>query len=127
MSDRVLERAKEIPYRGYYFDFIAIEESLKKNNTPSTPPISLMYAADYQLDDVLNEGLENRWQRHIQLRDITQQWALSRDFGLFAEEAYRSPTLTAIDNTGSRQIDVNEMASFMKGRGFSMDKGYGKI
>lgn len=127
VSDRVLERAKEIPYRGYYFDFLAIEKSIKKNNTPSTPPVSLMYAADYQLDDVLKEGLENRWQRHTQLRDITHQWALSRDFGLYAEEGYRSSTLTTIDNTGTRQIDVFKMAKFMAERGFSMDKGYGKI
>lgn len=127
VSDRVLERAKEIPYRGYYFDFLSLEKSLLKNNTPSTPPITLMYAADYQLDDVLTEGIESRWQRHMHLRDMTHQWALSRDFGLFAEEGYRSPTLTTIDNTVSRQIDVMEMASFMKERGFSMDKGYGKV
>src|SRR5690606_25177015 len=34
ISDRVLERAKEVTNRGYYFDFIEINESLKKNNTP---------------------------------------------------------------------------------------------
>jgi predicted phosphoserine aminotransferase len=127
VSDRVLERAKEIPYRGYYFDFLELEKSLKKNNTPSTPPVSLMFAADYQLNDTLAEGLENRWQRHKQLRDMTHQWALSHDFGLFAEDGYRSSTLSTIDNTTGRKIDVNEMASFMKQCGFSMDKGYGKI
>lgn len=127
VSDRVLERAKEIEFRGYYFDFLSLEKSLKKNNTPSTPPISLMYAADKQLDDILNEGLENRWKRHAQLREMTHTWALSHDFGLYAEEGYRSQTVTTIDNTTGRRIDVLEMAKFMAERGFSMDKGYGKI
>jgi len=125
VSDRVLERAKDVENRGYYFDFIELEASLKKNNTPSTPPISLMFAADYQLTDILAEGLQTRWARHTQMRDLTIEWAESRGFSIFAEEGYQSPTVTAVAN--KRGIDVNAMASFMGERGFSMDKGYGKI
>jgi predicted phosphoserine aminotransferase len=125
VSDRVLERAKQIPYRGYYFDFIEINDMLQKNNTPSTPPISLMYAADRQLEDVLAEGIEKRWARHTQMRDLTTAWALERGFGVFAQEGYWSPTVTAVDN--KRGIDVAGMAKFMAGKGFTMDQGYGKI
>lgn len=125
VSDRVLERAKQVTNRGYYFDFIEIESSLKKNNTPSTPPVSLMFAADKQLEDVLAEGLENRWARHTQMRDLTITWADSREFGVFAQDGYRSPTVTTVAN--GRNINVDDMAKFMGGKGFSMDKGYGKI
>jgi predicted phosphoserine aminotransferase len=125
ISDRVLERAKQIQYRGYYFDFLELEELLRKNNTPSTPPVSLMFAADKQLDDVLAETLPGRWARHLQMRDMTIQWSESRGFGLFAQEGYRSPTVTTIANT--RNIDVAGMAKFMAGKGFAMDQGYGKI
>ena len=82
--------------RGYYFDFIEIEESLKKNNTPSTPPISLMFAADKQLDAILAEGLENRWQRHTAMRDTTLNWAVQRGLAAFAQDGYRSPTVSTI-------------------------------
>lgn len=126
VSDRVLERAAQVKNRGYYFDFIEIEASLKKNNTPSTPPISLMFAADRQLDDILAEGVENRWARHTQMREMTHSWAFSRDFGIFAQDGYRSPTVTTVDNR-VKNIDVDQMAKFMGGKGFSMDKGYGKI
>ena len=126
VSDRVLERAKTIPYRGYYFDFLALEQAIVKNSTPSTPPVSTMFAADKQLDDILAEGLENRWARHQQMRDTTHAWALENGFGLFAEEGYRSPTITAVDNR-ERGMDVNAMAAYMSEVGFSMDKGYGKI
>lgn len=125
VSDRVLKRAEQVTNRGYYFDFLELEASLKKNNTPSTPPISLMFAADRQLDDVLAEGLESRWARHTQMRDMTISWADSREMGVFAQDGYRSPTVTAVNN--GRNINVDDMAKFMGGKGFSMDKGYGKI
>jgi len=125
VSDRVLDRAKQVTNRGYYFDFLEIEASLKKNNTPSTPPVSLMFAADKQLEDVLAEGLENRWARHTQMRDLTITWADSREFGVFAQDGYRSPTVTTVAN--GRNINVDDMAKFMGSKGFSMDKGYGKI
>ena len=124
-SDRVLERAKEVKNRGYYFDFLEIEASGLKNNTPSTPPIALMYAADVQLDAILAEGLETRWARHTQMRDITHNWAHSAGLGIYAQEGYRSPTVSAITNT--KGFSVDDMAKFMGGKGFSMDKGYGKI
>lgn len=126
VSDRVLERAKQVENRGYYFDFVELEKRLLKNNTPNTPPISIMYAADKQLDLILEEGVENRIARHERLRDVTHQWVESRGFGFFAEEGYRSPTLTALDNR-EKGIDVNAMAEFMGKRGFAMDKGYGPI
>ena len=125
VSDRVLARAEQVTNRGYYFDFLELEKSLKKNNTPSTPPIALMFAADKQLDDILTEGLDARWARHLQMRDMTTTWADNREMGVFAQQGYRSPTVTAVNN--GRGIDVEEMAKFMGGKGFSMDKGYGKI
>lgn len=125
VSDRALERAAQIKHRGYYFDFLELEKSLLKNNTPTTPPVALMFAADRQLDDILAEGLEARWARHGRMRDRTHEWTLAHGFGLFAQAGRRSPTVTAVENT--RGIDVNAMAAFMAGRGFAIDKGYGKI
>ncbi|HEY4720387.1 MAG TPA: aminotransferase class V-fold PLP-dependent enzyme, partial [Anaerolineae bacterium] len=46
VSDRALAKAKEIPNRGLYFDFVDLEKYLVKNQTPSTPAISLMWALD---------------------------------------------------------------------------------
>ena len=125
VSPRILDRAKEVTHRGYYFDFLELEALAKKNNTPSTPPIALMYAADAQLDAIAAEGLDNRWARHLAMRDLTTQWAEAAGLGLFANEGYRSPTVTTVANT--RGFDIDAMAKFMSGKGFSMDKGYGPI
>jgi aspartate aminotransferase-like enzyme len=59
------------------------------------------------------------------MRDLTHHWAAQRGFGLFAQDGYRSNTVTAVANT--IDMDVNQMAKFMVGKGFEMDKGYGKI
>ena len=125
VSDRALERAKQVEYRGYYFDFLTFEKYLLKNNTPSTPPISLLFAADRQLNDIMSEGLEQRWQRHLTMRDRTIEWTQSRGFDLFAKEGYRSPTVTTVAN--NLGIDVTDLTAFMLTRGWAIDKGYGQI
>ena len=126
VSDRLLERAQGIPNRGYYFDFLTLEKSLLKNNTPATPPIALMFAADEQLDAITNEGIENRWARHRAMRDATHAWALERGFDLYAEAGYRSDTVTTVANT--HNVDVDALEGFLRAEaGIAMDKGYGKI
>jgi len=125
VSDRVLERAAQVENRGYYFDFIEMDARLQKNNTASTPPISLMFAADAQLDFILMEGIENRWARHLQMKARTAEWIEANGFDYYAQEGFRSNTITAVKNT--RGIDVMALEKFMAERNFAIDKGYGKI
>lgn len=125
VSDRVLERAKQVPYRGYYFDFIEMEKFITKNHTPSTPNVSLLYATDKQLDYMLAEGLENRFARHQKMAESTRDWALEAGFGLFSEDGYHSPTVTTVANT--RKIDVKALNKYLKGHGMTVSDGYGKI
>lgn len=107
VSDRAIERARTIPARGYYFDFLLLEKYLLRNQTPATPAVSLMYALDRQLDDMLAEGIENRLSRHLAMRDRTLSWAERRDLECFAEAGFESPTVTCINN--NRGIDISEI------------------
>ncbi|PJF35922.1 MAG: aminotransferase [Candidatus Thermofonsia Clade 1 bacterium] len=125
VSDRVLERAKQVPYRGYYFDFIELEKFLLKNHTPATPNISLLYATDKQLDYMLAEGLEARFARHEQMAQATRDWVAEAGFAMFSEEGYHSPTVTTVANT--RRIDVKALNKFLKARGMTISDGYGKL
>jgi predicted phosphoserine aminotransferase len=125
VSDRVLDRAKEVPYRGYYFDFIELEVFAKKNNTPSTPNVSLMYATDVQLDYMLAEGLEARFARHAHLAEMTRDWVAENGFVMFSEAGYHSPTVSNVAN--NRKIDISALNKFLKGRGLTLSDGYGKL
>ncbi|MCS6870795.1 MAG: alanine--glyoxylate aminotransferase family protein [Anaerolineae bacterium] len=125
VSDRALERAKQVPYRGYYFDFLELEKFLLKNHTPATPNISLLYATDQQLDYMLAEGLEARFARHEEMAQATRDWVAEAGFAMFSEEGYHSPTVTTVANT--RRIDVKALNKFLKARGMTISDGYGKL
>lgn len=125
VSDRALERAKQVKNRGYYFDIVELEKNHQKNNTPATPPISLMFAADKQLDDVMAEGLENRYARHRHMAEMTRNWAAENGFEMFSAEGYHSPTVSTIQNT--RQINVKDMNKYLKTKGMTISDGYGRI
>ena len=123
VSDRAMARAETVPNRGYYFDFLTLERYLQKNQTPATPAISLLWALDRQLDDMLAEGMEERFTRHLAMRDRTIEWATSKGFKIFAEAGYESPTVTCIDN--NLEIDVVALNKFLRGRNMIISNGYG--
>jgi predicted phosphoserine aminotransferase len=125
VSERALERAKQVPYRGYYFDFIELEKMLLKNNTPATPNISLMYATDKQLDYMLAEGLDARFDRHLKMAEMTRAWAESCGFQMFSEQGYHSPTVSTVANT--RNIDVKALNKYLRSQGMTLSDGYGKL
>ena len=125
VSDRALAKAKTIKNRGYYFDFVELETFLKKNNTPSTPAISLMYALDLQLQDMLTEGLEARFARHAQLAEMTAHWAEELGYSLFPAAGYASRTVTVIKN--DRNTDIGALNKFLVGKGMSVADGYGTL
>ena len=122
-SDRVLARAEHVRGRGWYFDFLNLEKSLKKNTTPSTPAITLMRALSVQLDHIFAEGLAQRYARHQRLAGITQAWALDHGFELAAEEGYRSPTVTNVTN--NLGIDVKALNRYLAELDMEISDGYG--
>jgi aspartate aminotransferase-like enzyme len=122
VSPRAMERAKTIPFRGYYFDFIENEKFAIKNNTPATPSISHLYALDAQMDCMLAEGFENRFARHTAMAEHTRAWA-RKYFAMFGDERHLSITVSNISNT--RGIDVSGLNKELGKRGAEISDGYG--
>jgi aspartate aminotransferase-like enzyme len=122
-SDRLLEKAKGVPNRGYYFDLVQMKKMADKNYSLTTPPVSLMYALDLQLDRMLKEGMAARYQRHREMAGLVREWA-KKHHGLFAEPAYLSDTITVI-NKGD--IDFSKLNKGLKERGYEISNGYGDI
>lgn len=125
VSERAMAKAKTVPNRGYYFDFITLAKSMVKNQTPATPAISLLFALNRQLDDMLAEGLDNRFARHLAMRDRTLDWAQSHDLEIFAAPGYESPTVTCINNT--RGIDIAALNKHLRERDMIISNGYGDL
>jgi aspartate aminotransferase-like enzyme len=80
VSNRAIERAKEVPNRGAYTDLVDIFEFEKKHQTPFTPNISLLYALDKRMDLLLEETYDKVYQRHLDMQTIPKlgQRSISR-------------------------------------------------
>ncbi|MHC4691178.1 MAG: pyridoxal-phosphate-dependent aminotransferase family protein [Planctomycetota bacterium] len=125
VSNRALEKSKNVPGRGYYFDFQLFAKSAEKNQTPTTPNIPHIMALNYQCEKLLKEGMENVWKRHEKMGDFVRAWAKEK-FALFCEEKYASNTLTTVKNT--RGINVAEtISSIQQKHNTIFGNGYGKL
>jgi aspartate aminotransferase-like enzyme len=129
-NDRVLARAKESNRRGLYFDLLEFDQYYKKNQSPNTPAVSLLYALDVQIDHIVNEGIEARWARHTAMAERTWAWVQEMqdkgvDTKLYAPEGYRSPSVTCI--TAPPGKSGSELVAAMKAKGFTIASGYGKL
>jgi aspartate aminotransferase-like enzyme len=83
-----------------------------------------MYALDYQLDRIMEEGLENRFARHRKMASIVREWAKS-NFALFPEEKYASDTVTCVRNT--KGISVGDLNKKLGENGYVISNGYGDL
>lgn len=125
-SQKAVERAKKVPYRGLYLDLLSLYDCIQKKDYqyPSTPSLAHMFALDYQLQRMLEEGFENRYARHIEMANYVRDWG-KEHFELFPDERYLSNTLTNIKNT--REINVADLNKQLGERGFAISNGYGKL
>ncbi len=126
ISEKALKAAQEVPNRGLYFDLLEMYNYIIKKNHqyPSTPSISHMYALDYQLDKILSEGLENRFERHLEMAKYVRNWAKT-NFEMFTDDAYASNTLTTVKNT--KNISIAELNKELSKQGYEISNGYGEL
>ncbi len=125
-SEKALARAEKNRDRGYYFDFLEFKKQQAEWMTPSTPSIGHIYALQSKLEDIFDEGVEARFARHARTNALVHAWVKRCGFDFFAEEGFRSKTLTCVKN--SRGIDVPKLARDLREKHhLVIDPGYGKI
>ena len=126
VSEKGFSRAEKQKDRGYYFDFLEFKKNQENDMTPTTPSIAHIHALESKLDDIFAEGLTNRYERHAKTNALVHDWVRRAGFDFFAEEGYRSKTLTCVRN--SRGIDVSKLARDLREKHhLVIDPGYGKI
>ena len=124
-SDRALEKAASVENRGWYFDLLIMEKHRVKNSTAMTSAVSLVYALDYQLDRIFEEGLEARFARHAAMSQRVYDWAVERGMDSLADASYRSKTVATIKNT--RNIEIPKLNAYLLERGMRIANGYGNL
>ena len=126
VSDKAFARAEKQLGREYYFDFLEFKKQQAGWMTPTTPSIGHINALQSKLDEIFEEGLEARFARHARTNQLVHDWVRRTGFDFFAEEGYRSVTLTCVKN--SRGIDVLKLAHDLREKHhLVIDPGYGKL
>ena len=126
VSEKAFARAEQQDDRGYYFDFLEFKKNQATDMTPTTASVAHIHALESKLDEIFEEGLTNRYERHARTNRLVHDWVRNRGFEFFAEEGYRSLGLTCVRN--NRGIDVAALVKQLRAKHhLVIDGGYGKI
>ncbi len=124
LSERAMARTNDVPNRGFLTDYQRAAKGLAAGKTPATPCIPLVYALSRQLDRIAKETLDVRWQRHQNMQATTRDWAQAEGYEFFVDEPNRSPTVTALKNSGR---EVKDLIAKARANGFTLGNGYGTL
>jgi aspartate aminotransferase-like enzyme len=122
-SERAYERARAVPVRGYYTDLLRYRARHDEGGPITTPAVPVFWAAHRQLERVMAEGLEARWERHRTLAERTARWAAERGFELASASGAHSPTVTCLRPPA--EISAPALVAALAERGFTVGGGYG--
>lgn len=123
LSERAVERARQIPHRGFYTDLLRYLDKHREGGFITTPGIPLLYALDVQLDRMLAEGMEARWARHERLYRRTAEWAASRGCTYASAEGARSLTVSCLKPPAG--VDPQAIVKGLAQREYTIGGGYG--
>jgi aspartate aminotransferase-like enzyme len=130
-SAAYVDQANGTHGRGVYFDLVELDAYARRNQTPSTPALSLLFALEVQLQSIATEGLEARWLRHKAMALRTQEWIAQisdetgKKLGNIAPLGSQSPTVSTIRLPSD--IPAEGFAAAVAKRGIVVGHGYGKL
>lgn len=126
LSERAARQAEGVPRRGFYTDVLRYRDKHRGHGPITTPVVSLVYALDFQLRRILDEGVEERWQRHRRMQQQTLEWAEARDFARAAEAGARSWTVTCLRPPASSPLSAPRWVAQLAEQGYTVASGYGQ-
>lgn len=109
-----------------YFDLQAAKSYLEKGATPATPAVSLVVALQEALRLMSEEGLEAIVQRHRDIAFATRRGVQALGLGLFPDENYASPTVTAF-RTPARMDPRNLLRVLRESYDVVIGSGQGRL
>ena len=111
-SDFALESYQTSDMPKFYFDIGQYEKYFQMGQTPYTPAVSLMFALDLALNQILEEGVENVYLRHKEIGEFTRNEIRKLGLSILPEEKVASNTVTAVNVPDGYQ--AGELITFMK-------------
>lgn len=123
---RAIEKRSEA-VRSWYLDATMLRKYWGSDRVyHHTAPISMIYGLAEGLKIVGEEGLEARWERHMEVGEHLHHDLIARGFTLFAAEGFRLPQLTAVllpEGSDDKQLRARLLEDF----GIEVGGGLGKF
>src|SRR6184192_17210 len=118
VSERAWAQQAKARSPRFYFDWKESKAWAEKGMTPFTPAVPVAFAMQEGLRMLEEEGLSNVYERHERLARATQAGLQALGFQLYAQDGYRSHTVTsALPPTG---LDVGALRKLL-------DTNYGVV
>ena len=95
VSERAWAAYRTSRFPRFFWDIGTAKKAAAECVTPTTAPLTMLYAYNAALDLILDEGLRNVWARHRRLGDLTRGDLTKHGLRLFADPCYASDTVTA--------------------------------
>lgn len=96
----------------FFWDMAEARKMANQGLTPTTPPLSMIYAFRAALDMIVEEGIERVWNRHRRLGAISREGIASAGLQLFARKGYESDSVTAF--LSPEDITAEEVLSTLR-------------
>ena len=95
----------------YYYDIKQYKDYLEIGQPPFTPALTTMFALQYSLNRMIEEGIENIFEKHSEIAKFTRTKANDIGLQILPKEEFASDTVTAIklpENIDGKKL-VNEI------------------
>jgi aspartate aminotransferase-like enzyme len=90
------DRVESASLPKFYWDFKLMRKFAKKNQTPYTPAISILYGLKAALDLIREEGIDNSVARHARLAKACRQAMQALNLELFAKSPANALTAVCV-------------------------------
>ncbi|MGA7671808.1 MAG: alanine--glyoxylate aminotransferase family protein [Nitrolancea sp.] len=126
VGDRIFEAYESAKYPRFFWDLKTAAERARDGLTPTTSPLTLIFALKAACDMIDAEGIENVYARHAKLGAFVRRGVTELGFRMIADEEYVSDTVTAV--TPPDGVQANDIMTLMKSEyGIDIGGGLGKL
>jgi len=116
ISEEAWEQISQSSSPGWYLNLRTWQEFAERwpdwHPYPVTLPVSLIFALKKGLEKIRDEGLEERWARHVRWAAFLRRSLKNLGFELFIPEGYQSPTVTAV--LANSALSAEELIRFLR-------------
>ena len=116
VSAAAYARAQTATIPRFYFDFAREKKYQDKNQTFTTPAVSVLYAIQEGLAIMREEGLESVWERHARVGNMVRAAMEAMGLKLLAAEGHRSNTVTAVQSPAEDADGLKELLKHLRTR-----------